>query len=109
VLVAIVDVTERKQAEARIAYMAQHDALTGLPNRVLFHERLDAAPAQLCHRGGSLAVHCLDLDHFKSVNDTLGQPIGDELLRVVAERLKGNLREGDLVARLGGDEFASSR
>ena len=106
VLVAIVDVTERKQAEARIAYMAQHDALTGLPNRVLFHERLDAALADLPRRGGQLAVHCLDLDHFKSVNDTLGHPIGDDLLRVVAERLKGCLAEGDLVARLGGDEFA---
>jgi diguanylate cyclase (GGDEF)-like protein/PAS domain S-box-containing protein len=106
VLVAIVDVTERKQAEARIAYMAQHDALTSLPNRVLFHERLDAALAELPRRGGALAVHCLDLDHFKSVNDTLGHPIGDDLLRVVAERLKGCLRETDLVARLGGDEFA---
>jgi diguanylate cyclase (GGDEF)-like protein/PAS domain S-box-containing protein len=106
ILVAMVDVTERKQAEARIAHMAQHDALTGLPNRVLFHERLDAALAQLGHRGGTLAVHCLDLDHFKSVNDTLGHPIGDELLRVVAERLKADLGDGDLVARLGGDEFA---
>jgi diguanylate cyclase (GGDEF)-like protein/PAS domain S-box-containing protein len=106
VLVAIVDVTERKQAEARIAYMAQHDALTGLPNRVLFHERLDEALSQLPRRGGLLAVHCLDLDHFKSVNDTLGHPLGDELLREVAERLKDNLRDRDLVARLGGDEFA---
>ncbi|HLH95800.1 MAG TPA: EAL domain-containing protein [Xanthobacteraceae bacterium] len=106
VLVAIVDVTERKQAEARIAYMAQHDALTGLPNRVLFHERLEAALAELPRRGGALAVHCLDLDHFKSVNDTLGHPIGDDLLRAVAERLKACLGEGELVARLGGDEFA---
>jgi diguanylate cyclase (GGDEF)-like protein/PAS domain S-box-containing protein len=106
VLVAVVDVTERKQAEARIAYMAQHDALTGLPNRVLFHERLDAALAQLRDRGATLAVHCLDLDHFKSVNDTLGHPVGDDLLRLVAGRLKDNLQDCDLVARLGGDEFA---
>jgi diguanylate cyclase (GGDEF)-like protein/PAS domain S-box-containing protein len=106
ILVAIVDVTERKQAEARIAHMAQHDALTGLPNRVLFHQRLDAALAQLDHRGGLLAVHCLDLDHFKSVNDTLGHPIGDELLKLVADRLRGCTREPDTIARLGGDEFA---
>ena len=106
VLVAIVDVTERKQAEARIAYMAHHDALTLLPNRVLFHERLDELLGRVRRQGEKLAVHCLDLDHFKGVNDTLGHPIGDELLKSVAARLGACLRDSDLVARLGGDEFA---
>ena len=106
VLVAVVDVTERKQAEARIAYLAQHDALTGLPNRVLFHDRLKEALDHVRRTGRPLAVHCIDLDHFKSVNDTLGHPIGDQLLREVAGRLKQHLTESCLVARLGGDEFA---
>jgi PAS domain S-box-containing protein len=81
VLVAVVDVTERKLAEARIAYMAHHDALTDLPNRVLFHERLNELLARIQRSGDSLAVHCLDLDHLKGVNDSLGHPIGDELLK----------------------------
>ncbi|HEX4408415.1 MAG TPA: EAL domain-containing protein [Xanthobacteraceae bacterium] len=106
VLVAVVDVTERKAAEARIAYMAHHDALTGLPNRILFHERLNELLARVRRTGESLAVHCLDLDHFKGVNDTLGHPIGDELLQTVAKRLGHCLRDTDTVARLGGDEFA---
>ncbi len=106
VLVALVDVTERKQAEARIAYMAHHDALTDLPNRVLFNERLNELLARGRRQSESLAVHCLDLDHFKGVNDTLGHPIGDELLKTVAQRLGACLRDTDLVARLGGDEFA---
>jgi diguanylate cyclase (GGDEF)-like protein/PAS domain S-box-containing protein len=106
VLVAVVDVTERKQAEARIAYMAHHDALTDLPNRVLFNERLNELLARVRRNGESLAVHCLDLDHFKGVNDTLGHPIGDELLKTVAQRLGKSLRDTDMVARLGGDEFA---
>jgi diguanylate cyclase (GGDEF)-like protein/PAS domain S-box-containing protein len=106
VLVAVVDVTERKQAEARIAYMAHHDALTDLPNRVLFNDRLDELLARVRRSGENLAVHCLDLDHFKGVNDTLGHPIGDELLKTVAQRLRQCLRDSDLVARLGGDEFA---
>ena len=105
VLVAVVDVTERKQAEARIAHMAHHDALTGLPNRTLFHERLDELLQRVRRHGEHLAVHCLDLDHFKGVNDTLGHPVGDELLKCVAQRLSENLRDTDLVARLGGDEF----
>ena len=84
--------------------MARHDALTDLPNRVLFHERLDQA---LTHaRGEKLAVLCLDLDHFKSVNDTLGHPLGDLLLRRSRIDCAHVLRETDTVARLGGDEFA---
>jgi diguanylate cyclase (GGDEF)-like protein/PAS domain S-box-containing protein len=106
VLVAVVDVTERKQAEARIAYMAHHDALTNLPNRVLFNERPNDLLTRVRRERESLAVHCLDLDHFKGVNDTLGHPIGDELLKTVAQRLGKCLRDTDMVARLGGDEFA---
>jgi diguanylate cyclase (GGDEF)-like protein/PAS domain S-box-containing protein len=106
ILVAVVDVTERRQAEARIAYMAHHDALTDLPNRVMFHERLAEALARVQRNSDAFAVHCLDLDHFKGVNDTLGHPIGDELLKAVAQRLAKCLRETDMVARLGGDEFA---
>jgi len=106
VLVAILDVTERKQAEARIEHMAHHDALTDLPNRVLFHRRLGEALARVGCGGGNLAVLCIDLDQFKSVNDTLGHPIGDVLLKTVAGRLGRCLRETDMVARLGGDEFA---
>jgi diguanylate cyclase (GGDEF)-like protein/PAS domain S-box-containing protein len=99
------DVTERRHAEARIVFMARHDALTNLPNRVLFAERIEQALTQM-GRGSGFAVLCLDLDHFKQVNDTLGHPVGDELLRAVAERLQACAREIDTVARLGGDEFA---
>jgi diguanylate cyclase (GGDEF)-like protein len=99
------DVTERRRAEERIAHMAGHDALTDLPNRVLLRERLDHELKRV-KRGENLAVLCLDLDHFKSVNDTLGHPIGDELLKLVADRLRGCTREPDTIARLGGDEFA---
>ena len=105
-LVAIVDVTAKRQAEARIAHMAHHDALTGLPNRVLFHERLDEALLRVRRYAEILAVLYLDLDQFKSVNDTLGHPAGDKLLVAVAERLRTCLRDCDMVARFGGDEFA---
>lgn len=100
------DVTERRASERRIAYMALHDSLTGLPNRVLFQDRMDEALRRLCGRGERFAVLSIDLDHFKEVNDLHGHPVGDELLRRVAERLRSCLRDGDLAARLGGDEFA---
>jgi diguanylate cyclase (GGDEF)-like protein len=96
---------ERTRAEAQISYMAQHDALTGLPNRVLFHQEVERALTRV-NRDDPFAVFCLDLDRFKSVNDTLGHPVGDALLIEVARRLKNCTREGDMVARLGGDEFA---
>jgi diguanylate cyclase (GGDEF)-like protein len=99
------DVTERRRAEQKIAHMARHDALTDLPNRVMFRERLGEALMNVA-RGERLAVLYLDLDRFKSVNDTLGHPIGDELLKVVAGRLRHCVREVDTVARVGGDEFA---
>jgi diguanylate cyclase (GGDEF)-like protein/PAS domain S-box-containing protein len=100
------DITPRQQAEARIAHMARHDALTDLPNRVLLRERLDSAFNEIARTCGSFAVHWLDLDHFKAVNDTLGHPTGDRLLQAVTARLKDLLAEGDTLARLGGDEFA---
>ena len=99
------DVTERQRSEQRIAHMARHDALTDLPNRVMMRERLDHELKRV-KRGECLAVLCLDLDQFKSINDALGHPIGDQLLKVVADRLRGCTREPDTVARLGGDEFA---
>jgi diguanylate cyclase (GGDEF)-like protein len=99
------DITERRLAEQQIAHMARHDSLTDLPNRVLFQEQLGRALAGV-NRGERLAVLYLDLDNFKSVNDTLGHQIGDELLKVVAGRLRGCIRETDTVARVGGDEFA---
>ncbi len=99
------DITERHRAEERIVHMARHDALTDLPNRTMLRERLDHELKRV-KRGECLAVMCLDLDHFKAVNDTLGHPIGDELLKVVAERLRRCTREPDTIARLGGDEFA---
>jgi diguanylate cyclase (GGDEF)-like protein len=104
-LVTLEDISEQRVAAARISHMALHDALTGLPNRVLFHIKLGEAVARSL-RGVSSAILYLDLDHFKTVNDTLGHPVGDALLREVTRRLAGQVRETDTVARLGGDEFA---
>lgn len=101
------DVNERRQAQARIAHMAHHDVLTGLPNRLLFTERLrEAFRSGGGERASGVALMCMDLDRFKEVNDTLGHAAGDQLLKSVAERINAVLREGDTVARLGGDEFA---
>jgi diguanylate cyclase (GGDEF)-like protein len=96
------DVTDRRQAEAKIMHMARHDALTNLPNRVLFRDKMD----QALRRGERLAVMFLDLDRFKGVNDSLGHSVGDALLCAVTERLQRVVRGVDTVARLGGDEFA---
>lgn len=100
------DVTEERRAEARIRFLAHHDALTKLPNRVLFHSRLNEGVAQLSGGSGGLALLYLDLDKFKDVNDTLGHPVGDALLEAVSRRLQSCVRQTDVVARLGGDEFA---
>lgn len=102
----IIDITERKAAEEKIALLARTDALTGLANRATFNERLAQAFAATGRGGAPFAVLCLDLDHFKNVNDSLGHPAGDQLLCQMADRLRNALRETDLVARLGGDEFA---
>jgi diguanylate cyclase (GGDEF)-like protein len=99
------DVTELRQAHTRIAFLARHDLLTGLPNRAVLREELDRAFTHIA-RGDELALLCLDLDRFKPVNDTFGHAVGDELLRQVAARLRACKRDSDLVVRLGGDEFA---
>jgi diguanylate cyclase (GGDEF)-like protein/PAS domain S-box-containing protein len=99
------DITERKKAEEMIYHQAYHDLLTGLPNRLLFKDHLALAIAQAKRGGELLAVMFLDLDRFKSVNDSLGHVIGDQLLQHVAARLSSCVREGDTLARFGGDEF----
>jgi diguanylate cyclase (GGDEF)-like protein/PAS domain S-box-containing protein len=101
----IFDITERKNAEEEVAFLAYHDKLTGLPNRVLFEEMLEAALARARRHELAVGVLYLDLDNFKLVNDSLGHHAGDELLRQLGERLRGCTRETDLVARQGGDEF----
>ena len=99
------DITERKEAQAQIEYLAHHDPLTGLPNRVLFRDRFEVATARAARQGDKVALLFVDLDHFKTINDTLGHPVGDELLQVVAQRLRAALRDSDTISRLGGDEF----
>jgi diguanylate cyclase (GGDEF)-like protein/PAS domain S-box-containing protein len=106
VLLALMDITERKLAEARLAFMAQHDGLTGLPNRNLLRQQMDDLLLHTRRSAEKVAVLVLGLDNFKAVNDTLGHAIGDKLLRGVAKRLRSTLREEDVLARLNSDEFA---
>ncbi len=106
IVVVMRDITERKEAEKRLHRLAHYDMLTGLPNRVLFLETLAATLAQASREGWSVAVLCIDLDHFKNINETLGHAMGDEVLRAMGARLVDCVRLRDTVARLGGDEFA---
>jgi diguanylate cyclase (GGDEF)-like protein len=99
------DITEQRQSEVKIEYMAHHDSLTDLANRVLLNERLEQALGHRIHREEIVAVHHLDLDQFKAVNDTFGHLAGDKLLKIVAGRLRGLVRDTDTIARMGGDEF----
>jgi len=101
----IEDITERRRADEKIAHLAHYDGLTDLPNRILFRERLEQS-LKAIQPGEQLAVLYIDIDEFKSINDALGHPIGDELLKGVADRLRGCLNDTDVAARLGGDEFA---
>jgi diguanylate cyclase (GGDEF)-like protein len=101
------NVTDRKQSEARIRYLALHDALTGLPNRSLLMDRLRRAVVQAKRHREKVAVMMLDLDHFKHINDSLGHHVGDILLQTVSERLRGCLRDSDTAARLAGMSSSS--
>ncbi|OGN91010.1 MAG: hypothetical protein A2Z70_04465 [Chloroflexi bacterium RBG_13_48_17] len=102
---SFMDITERKELEQKLAEMATHDPLTGLPNRLLLSDRLAVGLAQAQRNNTRLAVMMLDLDRFKTVNDTFGHSAGDELLRAAGERLMSIVRKSDTVARMGGDEF----
>jgi diguanylate cyclase (GGDEF)-like protein len=106
VLTTSFDISERKLAEQALRHLAHHDTLTGLPNRLLLHDVLNAELDRAERSGRSFALHFLDLDRFKSINDGFGHDHGDRLLREIASRLQGTTRRGDSVARLGGDEFA---
>jgi diguanylate cyclase (GGDEF)-like protein/PAS domain S-box-containing protein len=99
------DITKLKESQEKLDHLAHHDPLTALPNRLLFHDRLQHAMVRAARDGEQLAVMFIDLDRFKNVNDTLGHHVGDELLKQVAKALSGCLRDGDTLARLGGDEF----
>jgi diguanylate cyclase (GGDEF)-like protein/PAS domain S-box-containing protein len=105
ILLAIEDITTRKEMEEKIKRLAYHDSLTGLPNRMLLSDRLNMAKILSDRNRKKLALMMLDIDKFKEINDTLGHHIGDLLLQVVAEKLTGILRKEDTVARFGGDEF----
>ena len=102
---ALRDVPERQAAAARLRFLAHHDMLTKLPNRLFLTASIENALRAAPRTGGSFAVLCLDLDGFRLVNGTLGYAVGDELLCLVARRLRDSIREGDFVARVGGDEF----
>ena len=106
VMLALMDITERKQAELRLAFMAQHDGLTGLPNRTLLRQRLDEMLSLSRRSGALVGVLVLGIDNFKAINDSLGHSIGDKLLRNIGQRLKSSLRDEDAIARLNSDEFA---
>ncbi|MFC7290704.1 putative bifunctional diguanylate cyclase/phosphodiesterase [Hirschia litorea] len=99
------DVTQERAAETKIAYMAHFDALTGVHNRAHFNSVLETAVERMAETNASFALHCIDLDNFKTVNDTMGHPAGDALLKIVASRLSMSVSDGDIVGRLGGDEF----
>ena len=101
----LADITEHKLSEERIKHVAHHDSLTGLPNRLLFNDRLEQAIRHAERDSREFALLYLDLDRFKPVNDTLGHAAGDELLKSVAARIRRQVRESDTVARIGGDEF----
>ncbi|MCG7964393.1 MAG: EAL domain-containing protein, partial [Candidatus Thiodiazotropha taylori] len=105
-VVSFHDISERKRSEQNMQHLAYHDLMTGLPNRVMFNMELKQVLAQYRRRDELFAVHLLDLDHFKEVNDRLGHPMGDKLLKLVAQRLLQAIRETDVLSRLGGDEFA---
>ena len=100
------DISQLKESEEKLNYLAHHDALTGLPNRLLLNARLEHSLQQACRKSSNVAVLFLDLDHFKKVNDSLGHTVGDHLLQLVAKRLLSCVREEDTIARMGGDELA---
>jgi diguanylate cyclase (GGDEF)-like protein/PAS domain S-box-containing protein len=104
-MTAVRDISDRKDAEARIQFLAHHDTLTGLPNRVMLMDRLDVMLASARRRATPIGILFIDLDNFKTVNDSLGHAAGDQLLKIVAARIQASLREVDVVSRLGGDEF----
>lgn len=100
------DLTERRRVDEYIRHLAQHDALTGLPNRTELHDRTEMLLQQARRKGNRVALLLLDLDHFKHINESLGHPVGDDVLRTIADRIRGAVRPRDVVARMGGDEFA---